>query len=234
MVGIDSSPEMIQAARDHTASLGLPNVSFDIKNIEEYCSNLDIIPQFDVVFSNAAFHWIADQSLLQRALASLVKPGGVLAIQMPDTRSQPSHTLMKEAAVNCGYGHVVEDVRIPRVEYDAEWYYDLLHPYCQHIDMWSTEFVQQLPTSPDIHPVLQYTSSTGLMPIVTAIREHHSSESAATTNSDINADDAEALFLAEYSRLLSIHYPKRSACNGTGSITLFPFRRFFFVATKAS
>jgi trans-aconitate 2-methyltransferase len=232
VLGIDSSPEMIEAARQHTTTLGLSQVLFEIKNIEEFCCDSDVNMQFDIVYSNAAFHWIADQTMLQRALTNLVRPGGVLAIQMPDTRSQPSHTLMKEAAENCGYGHVVQDVRIPRVEYDPEWYYDMLQPYCQHIDMWSTEFVQQLPTSPDIHPVLQYTSSTGLRPIVAAIREHHSTVGTATTNSDISADDAEALFLTEYTRLLSMHYPKRADCDGTGSVTLFPFRRFFFVATK--
>ena len=211
---------MIEAARDSTKKLNLQRVSFAVKDIETYSSE-KISEKYEVVYSNAALHWVDDHTVIQRILENLVAPGGFLAVQMPDTRRQPSHTLMKEAAVNCGFGDAVSDVRIPRMHHEYEWYYDLLQPCCQHIDMWSTEAVQQLPTAGSIHPVLQYTSSTGLRPIVAAVR-----------GASNDADAAEALFLGEYTRLLTTHYTERRNCNGEDMITLFPFRRFFFVARK--
>ena len=53
---------------------------------------------YEVVYSNAALHWVPDhKTLFPSLMRSLVCPGGVLAVQMPDTRTQPSHTLMIDA-----------------------------------------------------------------------------------------------------------------------------------------
>lgn len=42
--------------------------------------------QADVIFSNAALHWVPDhRRILPRVLEQL-KPGGVFAMQIPDTR----------------------------------------------------------------------------------------------------------------------------------------------------
>ncbi|MFW5740886.1 MAG: methyltransferase domain-containing protein, partial [Myxococcota bacterium] len=53
---------------------------------------------FDLVFSNAALHWVPDHPLLLARLSSLVRDGGQLAVQVPDNFDQPSHTAANAAA----------------------------------------------------------------------------------------------------------------------------------------
>ena len=52
----------------------------------------------DVIYSNAALHWLGDHAGIFPALASALAPGGELAVQMPRNFSAPSHTAIAEAA----------------------------------------------------------------------------------------------------------------------------------------
>jgi trans-aconitate 2-methyltransferase len=156
--------------------------------------------------------------------------GGVLAIQMPDTAQQPSHLLMETAALRCGLLDIVRDVRIPRVEHSADWYLKLLSSQVKEVDIWYTEYIQQLPAQPKSyqdshqltkirHPVLEFTKSTGLMPILEALGGEGS--------------DKGQRYLIEYNRLLEETYPiltiKNKYHNTGKMITLMPFKRFFMV-----
>ena len=70
VLGIDASRGMIEAAHAHASG----NLSFEVHDIND----LDFENKFDIVFSNAALHWIKDhQTLLNNALRALHK-GGVL------------------------------------------------------------------------------------------------------------------------------------------------------------
>lgn len=102
---------------------------------------------FDIVFANASLHWVEDhQTLLPALVENLVNPyGGVLAMQMPDTRQQPSHCLMDVAVDAIGESHTVQNVRIPRCEQAPDWYYQLLSPLCDHIETWVTDYIDYLP-----------------------------------------------------------------------------------------
>jgi trans-aconitate methyltransferase len=178
---------------------------------------------YDLIYSNAALHWSPDQTIHQRILINLLKPGGVLAVQMPDTRHQPSHLLMEEAAKNCGYSDLILTARIPRVEHDPVYYYNLLSAHCTSIDLWATEYTHLLPYQPRddptiLHPVAEFTSATGLQPVVSAIR----GEGGAA------GEERVRLFLEEYNRLLLGAYPPTEC----GTEILFPFKRFFFIAKK--
>jgi trans-aconitate 2-methyltransferase len=51
---------------------------------------------FDLIFSNAALHWLPDHERLLPALAGCLAPGGVLAVQMPRNFDAPSHTAIAE------------------------------------------------------------------------------------------------------------------------------------------
>lgn len=52
----------------------------------------------DLIYSNAALHWLDDHGALFPRLIEGLKPGGVLAVQMPRNHGAPSHTCMTEAA----------------------------------------------------------------------------------------------------------------------------------------
>ena len=51
----------------------------------------------DLIYSNAALHWLSDHAQLFPSLLAHLAPGGVLAVQMPRMFSEPSHQLVAEA-----------------------------------------------------------------------------------------------------------------------------------------
>ena len=72
VVGIDASPEMvIEASRQ------FPGLEFLVADALEY----PFENQFDVVFSNAVFHWLPDHDRLLKNIRSALKPGGRLVCE---------------------------------------------------------------------------------------------------------------------------------------------------------
>ena len=55
---------------------------------------------FDVVFSNACLQWIPDHPALLEAMWALLRPGGVLAVQVPLNENEPVHRLLKKLATS--------------------------------------------------------------------------------------------------------------------------------------
>ncbi|MBV8797001.1 MAG: methyltransferase domain-containing protein, partial [Hyphomicrobiales bacterium] len=89
IIGLDSSPDMIQAARKR-----LPDIAFDVADIREWRPKEPL----DVILANAVFQWIPGHEALFPALIARLKAGGALAAQMPDNLEEPSHRLMGEVA----------------------------------------------------------------------------------------------------------------------------------------
>jgi trans-aconitate methyltransferase len=71
VVGVDSSPSMVEAAR----ALGL---DAQVVNAE----SLAFDAEFDAVFSNAALHWVRDQSAMLAGVRRALKPGGRFVAEM--------------------------------------------------------------------------------------------------------------------------------------------------------
>ncbi len=69
VVGIDSSVPMIESAK----RLETPNLTFLCRDIDE----LDFNQGFDIVFSNAALHWVRDHDLLLANVHRSLKPRGL-------------------------------------------------------------------------------------------------------------------------------------------------------------
>ena len=70
VLGIDASRGMIDTAMTHVAD----NLSFAVRDIND----LDFADEFDIVFSNAALHWIKDHDALLSNVHRALKPGGIL------------------------------------------------------------------------------------------------------------------------------------------------------------
>jgi trans-aconitate 2-methyltransferase len=68
-VGMDSSSSMIGAAR----KLETRNLRFIVRDVDD----LDFISGFDVIFSNAALHWVTDHDRLLVNVHRALKPGGL-------------------------------------------------------------------------------------------------------------------------------------------------------------
>lgn len=211
--GVDNSQEMLRRA---TLDCVGKNAHFRLNTIEDesFVTN----KKYDLVYSNAALHWCLNHEvLLPRILNNLVSSdGGVLAFQVPDTRNQPSHTLMETAAAECGYYELVKNVRIPRMDHTTEWYFQLLSPHVKNMDLWTTEYTQPLPVTSEWHPVLEFTQSTGLKPMVDALGGSTSEKGQS--------------FLQTYNKLLTAAYPIIQ--HDSNYVALLSFRRFFLVCQK--
>ena len=78
VVGIDSSDEMIRLASSKFPTSEYP----DLKFIKSDAGELLFFLEFDIVFSNAALHWIIDHKPILRGIYAALKPNGRALIQM--------------------------------------------------------------------------------------------------------------------------------------------------------
>jgi trans-aconitate 2-methyltransferase len=78
VLGIDLSQSMIQLACEQFPSQNYPNMSF----IQMDATDIQLARKFDVAFSNAVLHWVADQMAVLRGVHACLKPGGRLLFQM--------------------------------------------------------------------------------------------------------------------------------------------------------
>jgi len=78
VTGIDSSPDMIRFAREHFPPHIHPNLTFAMMD----ANHLTFDEEFDVVFSNAALHWITDHRPVLAGIARSLVPGGRAVLQM--------------------------------------------------------------------------------------------------------------------------------------------------------
>ncbi|MGD0535093.1 MAG: methyltransferase domain-containing protein [Methanoregula sp.] len=78
VIGIDRSPGMIRFAREQFPHDAYPNLSF----AEGDAQNLGFSGEFDIVFSNAALHWVYDQGPVLTGIARALRDGGRMIVQM--------------------------------------------------------------------------------------------------------------------------------------------------------
>ncbi len=78
VVGIDSSTSMIELAAERYPSIQYPNLLFQVMD----ASNLAFEEDFNVVFSNAALHWVKNHKPVVDGLFRSLKPGGRILLQM--------------------------------------------------------------------------------------------------------------------------------------------------------
>jgi trans-aconitate 2-methyltransferase len=122
-LGVDRSQAMLEAAAAHAGR----GVRFQQAEVEAFLDGAKAEPGWDLVFSNAALHWIPDHEALWPRLASIVAPGGQFAVQIPAQYDHISHRTAHEVACEEPFadalaGYVREDpVQQP------EWYAETLH-----------------------------------------------------------------------------------------------------------
>ncbi|MET0543755.1 MAG: trans-aconitate 2-methyltransferase, partial [Variovorax sp.] len=134
--------------------------------------------------------------------------GGVLAVQMPDNRDEPTHRLMREVAGEAPWAEAIGDFSRFRTELlGLDGYYDLLAPIASHVDVWRTAYQHPM-ESP--RAIVDWVRGTGLKPFV-----------------DRLPPELQAGYLAEYERRIDIAYPVRP-----DGRRLLAFPRLFIVATR--
>ena len=161
----------------------------------------------DLLFSNAALHWLDHHEVLFPKLVSMLAPGGILAVQLPANFSAPSHTSIAETVQSGVWRDRLEPHLRENPVLDGGAYYDLLSPLSTKLDMWETTYYHVL-TGPD--PVLEWTKGSILTPLLPLL------------------DEAEReSFLQGYGSKVAQAYPQRD-----DGKTVLPFRRLFMIASK--
>jgi trans-aconitate 2-methyltransferase len=183
IVGIDSSPDMLAAARRR-----LPGARFEEVDIAAWA---DPGP-FDVILANASLQWVPDHARLLPSLLARLAAGGSLAVQMPDNLDEPSHRLMREVATEGPWRAALAGAATARAtRREAAWYWRLLRETgAASVDIWRTTYLHPL-AGPDA--IVDWLKSTGLRPFL----------------APLGAGDAEA-FLARYRAALAGAYPAES------------------------
>jgi len=93
-LGIDSSEAMLLKS----APFRSDGLRFERGDIEAFVADRP----FDLIFSNAALHWIPDHEGLFTRLVAQLSPHGQLAVQMPANHDHPSHRIAAELAPSFG------------------------------------------------------------------------------------------------------------------------------------
>jgi trans-aconitate methyltransferase len=154
----------------------------------------------DVIYSNAALHWMGDHARQFPRLIGQLAPKGVLAAQMPRNFAAPSHALMTTAAQAGPWRERLQSHLRAMPVAEPQEYYDLLAPLCASVDIWETEYQQVLTGE---NPVAEFTKGSWLKSLLDALQEPERGQ-----------------FEAEYRRLVLEAYPRRrcsrsSACSSS-------------------
>lgn len=155
VVGVDSSPEMIEKA---SADPG--PVEFRLGDIADW----EPAPDVDVVVTNAALQWVpGHQEMLTRWTRGL-PAGAWIAMQVPGNFDSPGHRAVWDLASST-------DLRDDPVD-DAQGYAELLTAAGATVDAWETTYLHLLPVEQEQdHPVLRWMEGTALRPVRAALSD---------------------------------------------------------------
>lgn len=121
VVGIDRSETMLAHAQERTTD----RVRFLRADIATH----PLGGGLDLVFSNAALHWVPDHPVLFARLRDALGPNGQLAVHMPANFEQPTHTIAAQLAGEEPYAEALGGRRsggaVDRPEAYATLLYDL-------------------------------------------------------------------------------------------------------------
>lgn len=205
VLGVDSSAEMVERARRD-----VDGVRFEVGDVRDWAGLDTPTEGVDVLISNATLQWVPGHLDLLPGLLAKVRPGGVLAFQVPGNFDQPSHTIRAELAAQEPYAAHTARVAVPSA-HDAATYLRALATLGCEVDAWETTYLHVLDSSADPDPVFTWISGTGARPTLQAL-----------------PDDLRPGFEAELKRRLREAYPDE------GRGVVLPFRRVFVVARKAA
>ncbi len=199
VVGLDASPDMLAAARKR-----LPGLAFLAEDVGVWMPS----GAEDLLFANAVLHWVPNHLGVMVRLLAALRPGAVLAVQMPDNLAEPSHRAMVETAADGPWRDLLRDAAAARqLLPPPEAYYDALAPLSAMVDIWHT--VYNIPLD-GAEAVVAWMEGAGLRPFLEPL------DAAARAD-----------YLTAYTRRVATAYPPRS----DGKVLL-RFPRLFVVAVR--
>jgi len=195
IVGLDSSNNMLNQARKNNAQ-----ITWQLANIAT------LEHDYDLVFSNAALQWLDNHKALFTQFISRSRK--TIAIQMPNNFNAPSHVLLRETILeNANFHEKLATTIRPAPVLPKNDYYNILATHMTYIDIWETEYLQQLDGE---DAVLEWVRGTALTPIKAKLSANEYAE-----------------FEAKYGeKLRQVYKPYPNGKN------LFPFSRVFMIGSR--
>ncbi|MEX2169078.1 MAG: methyltransferase domain-containing protein [Pirellulales bacterium] len=197
--GLDSDAAMLAAAAKSDP---------EVRWVQGDAANWEPTELYDVVFSNAMLQWLPNHAAVVPRLFGAVAPNGALAVQIPAHLESALHLHILEVANEPEWREDTRAARGAIGSHDPGFYYDLLCPLGERIDLWETEYDHVMNGPEDI---LTWIRGTGLRPFLNALA------------SEQERQRFESLLLER----VAVSYPRRR----DGRV-LFPFRRLFLVAYR--
>jgi trans-aconitate 2-methyltransferase len=159
IAGLDSSPEMIEAARQ-----AYPMGAWEVADAARWSP-----PEpCDLVFANALLQWIPDHQRMCRRLMEQLAPGGALAVQLPAEGHYNSavHREIRNLSEEPAWCERLQAARARFTHAPATFYYDALQPLASRIDLWETTYYHVV-AGPEA--LLEWYRGTGLRPFLEAL-----------------------------------------------------------------
>ncbi len=198
--GVDTAPDMLEAARRR-----LPGCRFVEADIAGWKAEAPV----DLLFANAVFQWVPDHLSVLARLMDALRPGGVLAVQMPDNLAEPTHLLMEETARSPAFADAFAGRAIRRPSLpESRAYVERLDADAARIDLWHIVYQHRLAGA---DAIVEWVKGTGLRPYLDALPAERRAD-----------------YLAAYRAQIAAAYPPLA----DGSVLL-RFPRLFLVAVKA-
>jgi trans-aconitate 2-methyltransferase len=199
LAGLDSSPEMIAQARaSHPAGTWI------LAGAERYQPPAPC----DLVFSNAVLQWLPDHQRLLPRLMGWLAPGGCLAVQMPAKGGTVLRPALAAVAGRPRWQEAMAGAEGALIFHEARFYYDLLAPLADRVDLWETTYYHPLPSH---QALIDWYEGTGMRPYLDRL----------------HGDAVRSAFKAEVLEACRGDFPVAA----DGKVVM-PFKRLFFVACK--
>jgi trans-aconitate 2-methyltransferase len=159
LTGLDSSSAMLEEARKR-----FPALRWQHGDIAAWA------PQAPpaLIFANAALHWVPDHRALFPRLVRSLAPGGVLAVQMPNTADAPYRACLDVVLTREPWRDRLKDVATHPDPLPAEDYYGVLTGVTATADIWETHYVHALE---NLDAVVAWVSGAALVPYLSVLSE---------------------------------------------------------------
>lgn len=198
VVGVDNSPEMLEKSKAYASE----RLRFELNEMAQWSPKTPV----DLIFSNAAFHWLKPHEEQIQRLAGLVAAGGTVAFQAPNQYREPSHTIIQDVRNAPEWRALIGSATSDGYLAAPNWYLDTLRDMGFAPRLWETIYYQVLEGE---NAALEWVKGTALRGVLAKL--------------DL---EQQKRFLAQCAEKFSAAYPK------TNGGTLFPYRRMFVVAKR--
>lgn len=164
VVGLDSSPEMIERARRDS-----PDQQWICEDAADFTGE----QSYDLVYSNATLQWIPNHHDLISTLWNAVATDGALAVQVPANRESPLHRALRTVAGSEPFRDQLDGPDRVFTYHSAGFYYDLVAPIARRYETWTTEYLHVMRSHEDL---ITWYRGTGMRPFLQALADDEQRE----------------------------------------------------------